>query len=390
MRVGLLIPSFLTGKGGAEKVAAEVSGIIDQNGGTASILCNSRKDAAPSYELPSGVDIRPLNLREDDDLLRERGRYDVVVGFGMAGFFRRIAEISDLVAAPFVIQECTNPSRMVSTLYVMQQDGCSTLEDAFWLRQGIFSRAAAVRFTVPDYAQTITPAIKPFSYSFFNSLKHEPASTQTSPQKKIIAVGAMKNRNKNGMSAVEAFARFADADPEWQLHLYGSNNFYEELTRFKAENPKISITDHGIVSDPDKIYADASLLVIPSFEEGLPNVVIEAFSYGVPCVGYSDCPGVNYLISEGETGCLADRSTAGSLAIALMRASKPDFRAQMSLKAAAFAEKHLRHPDFVENWLYLLGNAVAGRNNGGVAQAPLRCSCVAPFGPLIRSQLGWD
>ncbi len=58
-------------------------------------------------------------------------------------------------------------------------------------------------------------------------------------------------------------------------------------------------------------YQCADLLVLPSFKEGLPNVVLEAMACGLPCVA-ARASGSRELIVEGETGfTYAPNDTSG-------------------------------------------------------------------------------
>lgn len=52
-------------------------------------------------------------------------------------------------------------------------------------------------------------------------------------------------------------------------------------------------------------YNAADLLVIPSLAENFPNVIVEAMSCGIPCVGFN-VGGIPDLIHTGETGYLAE------------------------------------------------------------------------------------
>jgi glycosyltransferase involved in cell wall biosynthesis len=69
----------------------------------------------------------------------------------------------------------------------------------------------------------------------------------------------------------------------------------------------------GIVSDLSQIYPGADLFVTSSRYESFGLVTAEAMLFGLPAVGFADCPGTNELIEHGKTGLLApagnDRAT---------------------------------------------------------------------------------
>ena len=59
-------------------------------------------------------------------------------------------------------------------------------------------------------------------------------------------------------------------------------------------------------TDHEKIFGDLSVLLLPSRKEAFGNVVVEAFSFGVPVIAASYAPGPSETISHGETGFLLD------------------------------------------------------------------------------------
>jgi len=59
-------------------------------------------------------------------------------------------------------------------------------------------------------------------------------------------------------------------------------NYMLLLKRYIEENNLTEFVDFlGFVANMDEIYKQADLLVLPSFEEGTPNVLLEAFMHGV-------------------------------------------------------------------------------------------------------------
>jgi glycosyltransferase involved in cell wall biosynthesis len=64
------------------------------------------------------------------------------------------------------------------------------------------------------------------------------------------------------------------------------------------------------------IYSAADVFVIPSFQDNLPNTVLESMACGTPVVGFS-VGGIPDMIQHGKTGLLAPPSDGISLGIAI-------------------------------------------------------------------------
>lgn len=54
----------------------------------------------------------------------------------------------------------------------------------------------------------------------------------------------------------------------------------------------------------DKILKNAKLLILPSFFEGFPYVIVEALSNGVPCLVANTFNNASYLVSEARGECI--------------------------------------------------------------------------------------
>ncbi len=94
---------------------------------------------------------------------------------------------------------------------------------------------------------------------------------------------------------------------------------------------------HPSVADPWSVAGELDVLVVPSRNEGLPNVVLEAFARAVPVVA-TDAGGTSELVSP-DRGDLVPPEDPASIAAAIRRihGSPPHARDR-----AAKAQRHVR------------------------------------------------
>ena len=75
---------------------------------------------------------------------------------------------------------------------------------------------------------------------------------------------------------------------------------------------------HGFCSDPRPFYAQAHCIVLPSYHEGMSNVLLEAASCGRALIT-SDIPGCREAVSDGENGFLVPVKDSNALYSAMKR-----------------------------------------------------------------------
>jgi glycosyltransferase involved in cell wall biosynthesis len=93
---------------------------------------------------------------------------------------------------------------------------------------------------------------------------------------------------------------------------------------------------HDFQVDVTPYYQCANLLVLPSYNEGLPNVVLEAMACSLPCVA-ARASGSRELIVEGETGFTYAPDDVARLAAAVQQCLSPE-GAGMGTKARQLAQ----------------------------------------------------
>ena len=75
-----------------------------------------------------------------------------------------------------------------------------------------------------------------------------------------------------------------------------------EMSRIMIDNPRIHASRTWL-SDVRPWYAAADALVLPSYREGFPNVVLEAGAMGLASI-VTDVNGSREIISDGQNGVI--------------------------------------------------------------------------------------
>ena len=102
-----------------------------------------------------------------------------------------------------------------------------------------------------------------------------------------------------------------------EFHIVGS--FEEGYKPLMDELEKAGVVKyHGYQSDMKRFYAMASCVVLPSYHEGMSNVLLEAAASGRPLIT-SDIPGCREAVEDGNSGYLCPAKDANALYEAMRR-----------------------------------------------------------------------
>ena len=133
----------------------------------------------------------------------------------------------------------------------------------------------------------------------YDSNKYSIASKpKTSPYKFIIVGSLVVNKGHNRI-----FELFKRIQFNFVLEVVGDGPLRKELEeKSKALKLENKVVFRGLQKDMEAIYASADFLIQGSYVEGFPNVVLEALSFGIPCVVYNAPGGHKEMIIENENG----------------------------------------------------------------------------------------
>lgn len=121
----------------------------------------------------------------------------------------------------------------------------------------------------------------------------------------IVSVGRLEPQ-KNQKLLIDAFALIANDFQEYQLTIYGEGSLRKELEDYiKSKGLQERVFLPGSKNNIQEHIKDASLFVLSSDYEGIPNALIEAMAIGLPCVS-TDCSpgGARELIEDGVNGLI--------------------------------------------------------------------------------------
>lgn len=157
-------------------------------------------------------------------------------------------------------------------------------------------------------------------------------------EKWIISAGVVNSR-KGYQDLIRAFAKIATSHPDWKVVFAGSG----EIENGKALAEELGIERQvefaGWISGDDKnrLFRKASILCLPSYAEGFPMAVLDAWAYGLPVVA-TPVGSLPDFVHDGEDILLFNPGDTAKLASQLDRMIGDDaLREQISAASRAFA-----------------------------------------------------
>ena len=135
-----------------------------------------------------------------------------------------------------------------------------------------------------------------------NMLGYVPSKCSKLDNKNIITVSRFDCGKKND-DIIRAFSKLKDKDSK--LYLIGDGKEFNNLSKLVDELnlcDRVIFTGYKTHDEIEKYMLDSCLFLMASLTEGLPMVLLEAMSYGVPCIAYETDSGVSDIIDSNKNG----------------------------------------------------------------------------------------
>jgi glycosyltransferase involved in cell wall biosynthesis len=199
----------------------------------------------------------------------------------------------------------------------------------------------------------LIPNPNPLSNSIYSNLK----------SKRVITIGKL-DPQKGYDLLIESWALVARKFPDWSLDIFGVGEWEHKL---RSRIDELSLTTKvnlcGLTDDVLSNYLNSSIYVMSSRYEGLPMVLIEAMSCGLPIVSF-DCEfGPSEIISDGKDGFLIPANDITQLAEKIcMLIENKSLRMEFGLRAKNSAKRFSKLP-IMNQWISLFDSLVEKEQN---------------------------
>lgn len=259
----------------------------------------------------------------------KKSNYDVIIAFLPEPSFM-ILSLKNKLNIPIIISERNDPNKEYNNIRAKH------------LMKKLYPLADGIVFQTPD-AKKYFDGIVNSNYEIIPNPVNDlfiknPYSEER--KKVIVNVGRIEGQ-KNQLLLIKSFEKIMDKFPDYKLIIYGEGSKKEELIKYINER---KLNDRVVFAGQvdniyDKIY-DASLFVLSSDYEGMPNALIEAMCLGLPVIS-TDCPcgGPKMLIKDGVNGFLVPVNDENIMSETISRILAHDkLRKELSINASKLKE----------------------------------------------------
>lgn len=157
--------------------------------------------------------------------------------------------------------------------------------------------------------------------------------------KVIVSVGRV-DANKNHKLIIDSFNKVIEKYPEYRLVIYGDGPDRDKLTKYVSDNGLgDKVTFMGSVPDVADRIQNASMFILASDMEGMPNALIEAMSLGLPCITTDCMYDTSELIQDNINGIVVPKGDERAMADAMKKLlAAPEYANKLGFEASKIQE----------------------------------------------------
>ncbi len=139
-----------------------------------------------------------------------------------------------------------------------------------------------------------------------NCLDKVPNKVSKLDSNNLIAIGRL-SKEKGFDDLLRLFKKISVKHPDWKLNIVGDGMEKDNLLNLAKElklGDKVVFYGYQNKEFINDLLLNSSVYLMTSHTESFGLVLIEAMSYGVPCIAYTSAQGANEIIDDGKNGYL--------------------------------------------------------------------------------------
>lgn len=180
----------------------------------------------------------------------------------------------------------------------------------------LFSKADVLIVLSPTWERSVKETFPELTNIkvVYNPCTAEILPSKYDKKKEILFAGTL-NKRKGYADMIKAFAKIAKDYRDWKIEFAGNG----EVEQGKALAESLGISSQTVFlgwvngEAKDKAFKEASIFCLPSYAEGFPMAVLDAWAYGLPVVT-TPVGGMPDIAEEGKNVLLFNAGDTDSMA----------------------------------------------------------------------------
>lgn len=341
-------------KGGAERiVSAKANLLVQREHSEVTIISIYEDERLPSYPLSEKIKVEFLRVpfvNKSRNILFGRIK---VMAKAAKRLNEKIREIKPDVIffattlGALLLPLCKTKAKLVYESHSAKK--FTPFNKYFWLMECCADRVVCLTHDdAKEYCHAKNIRVIP------NFVNEPTAFVKDYGVKRAIAVGRLEYV-KGFDILIDCWKQVAENHPDWELHIYGEGSLRDELQRqIESLHMEGRIILWEREEDIMERYCDYSLFLASSRSEGLPMVLIESQSVGLPAVTFNFEYGASDIVNSGVNGILVEQGNNGAFVDAMNEMmSSEQLRTQYGIKAKETFRKFSRENIF-RQWVDLI------------------------------------
>ncbi len=295
--------------GGIERV---ISTLANRFSESMDVTILVKDDAYSHYTLKDAVKLISLESKLDFDMDSKLKR----ITQAGANFFKSSIKLTEFLAKnQFDIYYLAHPLNVlefhkaqgIDNRVIITEHGAIDAYNIFYkkIKQWLYPKARV--YVVPTTLDAQAYKLLGYPTKYIPHFRSELPYSYSIPDSKIaLSIGRMTEAKRQWI-LIDLWDDIVNNHQikDWQLHLVGEGNLKQRLIeKVASHHLQKYVKILPPIKNVEAYYEEASLFMLTSQSEGFGMVLLEAISFGLPCISYESPPGPRDIIDDDISGYL--------------------------------------------------------------------------------------